>query len=358
MAQARQLSEADFRGRALPQPPARPGRRQRYPVPDPARPDRGIPSQLTSRRAPTSSRPTPSTAPASPRPTTRPNPMWPEINRAAAQICVRAARWGECPIRAAHLRRGHARTHQPHRLALPRRQPARLPRRHFRPARRGLSRAGQGAGRGRRRDPAGRNHLRHAQRQGGALRHREPFRRTARPPAGDDLRHHHRRLRPHAFRPDRSRRSTTRSSTRGRSASASTAPSAPGRCGPTSRNSRASPVASSPAIQTPACPMPSAATTRRPAEMAATLAEFAANGWVNLLGGCCGSTPAHIKAIATAVAGLPPRPLPAADRLRPPPQRPRAAHGSLIAGDVSALPLSAFQLSAFQLHSFSPFSPS
>lgn len=47
-----------------------------------------------------------------------------------------------------------------------------------------------------------------------------------------------------------------------------------------------------------------------PAEMAATLAEFAANGWVNLLGGCCGSTPAHIKAIADAVRGLSPRPLP------------------------------------------------
>jgi 5-methyltetrahydrofolate--homocysteine methyltransferase len=48
-----------------------------------------------------------------------------------------------------------------------------------------------------------------------------------------------------------------------------------------------------------------------PAEMAAALAEFAANGWVNLLGGCCGSTPEHIKAIATAVAGLKPRRLPA-----------------------------------------------
>ena len=47
-----------------------------------------------------------------------------------------------------------------------------------------------------------------------------------------------------------------------------------------------------------------------PAEMAATLREFAASGWVNLLGGCCGSTPAHIKAIATAVADLKPRPLP------------------------------------------------
>ena len=50
-----------------------------------------------------------------------------------------------------------------------------------------------------------------------------------------------------------------------------------------------------------------------PAEMAATLAEFAANGWVNLLGGCCGSTPAHIQAIARAVAGLKPRALPTAN---------------------------------------------
>src|SRR5438105_7371089 len=41
--------------------------------------------------------------------------------------------------------------------------------------------------------------------------------------------------------------------------------------------------------------------------MSADLREFAANGWLNLVGGCCGSTPAHIKAIAQAVRGLPPR---------------------------------------------------
>jgi 5-methyltetrahydrofolate--homocysteine methyltransferase len=50
-----------------------------------------------------------------------------------------------------------------------------------------------------------------------------------------------------------------------------------------------------------------------PAEMAATLGEYAANGWVNLLGGCCGSTPAHIQAIAQAVTGLPPRTVPEPD---------------------------------------------
>ncbi|MGY1884008.1 methionine synthase [Blastococcus sp. SYSU DS0753] len=44
-----------------------------------------------------------------------------------------------------------------------------------------------------------------------------------------------------------------------------------------------------------------------PAETAAIVAEFAGSGLVNLVGGCCGTTPAHIAAIAGAVAGLPPR---------------------------------------------------
>jgi 5-methyltetrahydrofolate--homocysteine methyltransferase len=47
-----------------------------------------------------------------------------------------------------------------------------------------------------------------------------------------------------------------------------------------------------------------------PQDMAAVLGEFAANGWVNMVGGCCGSTPAHIAAIAKAVAGQPPRAIP------------------------------------------------
>jgi 5-methyltetrahydrofolate--homocysteine methyltransferase len=49
-----------------------------------------------------------------------------------------------------------------------------------------------------------------------------------------------------------------------------------------------------------------------PEEMAATLKEFAQSGLLNLVGGCCGTTPAHIQAIAEAVAGLPPRRLPKA----------------------------------------------
>ena len=40
------------------------------------------------------------------------------------------------------------------------------------------------------------------------------------------------------------------------------------------------------------------------------LMEFARSGFFNIVGGCCGTTPAHIRAIAQAVRGLPPRQLP------------------------------------------------
>jgi 5-methyltetrahydrofolate--homocysteine methyltransferase len=45
----------------------------------------------------------------------------------------------------------------------------------------------------------------------------------------------------------------------------------------------------------------------QPPEMAACLEEFAASGFLNIVGGCCGTTPDHIAAIAAAVDGLPPR---------------------------------------------------
>ena len=47
-----------------------------------------------------------------------------------------------------------------------------------------------------------------------------------------------------------------------------------------------------------------------PEDMAAHLGAWAQDGLVNLVGGCCGTTPAHIAAIAEAVAGLPPREIP------------------------------------------------
>ena len=47
-----------------------------------------------------------------------------------------------------------------------------------------------------------------------------------------------------------------------------------------------------------------------PATTAGFVHEWAEHGQVNILGGCCGSTPEHIAAIARAVQGLPPRMLP------------------------------------------------
>jgi 5-methyltetrahydrofolate--homocysteine methyltransferase len=44
-----------------------------------------------------------------------------------------------------------------------------------------------------------------------------------------------------------------------------------------------------------------------PETLAPQLRDWAQNGWLNLVGGCCGTTPLHIKAIADAVRGLPPR---------------------------------------------------
>ena len=57
-----------------------------------------------------------------------------------------------------------------------------------------------------------------------------------------------------------------------------------------------------------------------PEHMAEVLGEFAASGLVNFVGGCCGTTPAHIRAIADAVAGLAPR------------QRPRPARACRLSG--------------------------
>lgn len=47
-----------------------------------------------------------------------------------------------------------------------------------------------------------------------------------------------------------------------------------------------------------------------PEDMAGVLREFAQSGLLNLVGGCCGTTPAHIAAIAAAVADVPPRQVP------------------------------------------------
>jgi len=54
-----------------------------------------------------------------------------------------------------------------------------------------------------------------------------------------------------------------------------------------------------------------------PEMMASVLEEFARAGWLNIVGGCCGTTPAHIRAIADVMRRYPPR------RADPPPRRSR-----------------------------------
>jgi len=46
-----------------------------------------------------------------------------------------------------------------------------------------------------------------------------------------------------------------------------------------------------------------------PEIMSADLGEFASNGWLNIVGGCCGTTAVHIQAIAEMAAGKKPRPV-------------------------------------------------
>ncbi len=47
-----------------------------------------------------------------------------------------------------------------------------------------------------------------------------------------------------------------------------------------------------------------------PQQMAEIISEFAESGLVNLVGGCCGTTPKHIRALAGAIRGKVPRPIP------------------------------------------------
>src|SRR4029434_4558640 len=53
-----------------------------------------------------------------------------------------------------------------------------------------------------------------------------------------------------------------------------------------------------------------------PEETGGLLRDFVASGFVNIVGGCCGTTPDHIAAVRKAVEGLAPRSLPETSWLR------------------------------------------
>jgi 5-methyltetrahydrofolate--homocysteine methyltransferase len=52
----------------------------------------------------------------------------------------------------------------------------------------------------------------------------------------------------------------------------------------------------------------------QPDQTAHFIEEWAANGWVNIVGGCCGTTPDHIRHIAQQVAAISPRVLPVVEK--------------------------------------------
>jgi 5-methyltetrahydrofolate--homocysteine methyltransferase len=70
-----------------------------------------------------------------------------------------------------------------------------------------------------------------------------------------------------------------------------------------------------------------------PESLAAQLEKFADHGWLNLVGGCCGTTPAHIRAIAEMAAGRKPR------ALRRSPHRAYYSNKELVEAEDSNRPL-------------------
>jgi len=54
-----------------------------------------------------------------------------------------------------------------------------------------------------------------------------------------------------------------------------------------------------------------------PEDMAAEIREWAESGFLNIIGGCCGTGPDHIRAMSKAVAGIAPRKLPVRGETRP-----------------------------------------
>ena len=170
--------------------------------------------------------------------------------------------------------------------------------------------ATRGTARRRRRPDLHRDDLRHPQREGGDLRRRDRLRGLRAPLARRRVRHDHRRLRPHpvradhrgvlelrAARPPAARRAQLRARRQGDA-------SLPGRA---RRGSRTPSCRRTP---TPGLPNAFGEYDEAAAETAETLGEFADAGLVNLVGGCCGTTPDHIAAIAKAVDGKAPREVP------------------------------------------------
>ena len=138
----------------------------------------------------------------------------------------------------------------------------------------------------------------------------EVFEETGRAPAGVDFRHHHRSVGPHPDRPDAGSllafgapRQAVRHRPQLRAGRQGTAAlyRRPGGRLPT-RWCSAHPNAG--------LPNEFGGYDETPETMAEMIGEFARSGLVNIVGGCCGTRPEHIKAFGEAIAGVPPRAIP------------------------------------------------
>ena len=247
-----------------------------------------------------------------------------ELNRAAARVARDVADDAEAE-RPAPLRRRRPRPDQPHRIALARCQRSRHSATSTSTARGDLRESGARPARRRRRPAAGRDHLRHPQRQGGDLRDRGAASSSSgRPRPGDDLGNDHRPERAHAVGSDgRSvlelRRARAppddRAQLRARRQGAAAA-----RAGARSR--RAGALSAHPNA---GLPNEFGGYDESPGRHGADCsANSRGSGLVNIVGGCCGTTPEHIRAIAEAVRGLEPRRPPVVEPPLPA-ERPRAA---------------------------------
>ena len=239
-----------------------------------------------------------------------------ELNLEGRPAGARRSRHRGGRRRAAALRRRRDRPDQPDRVDLAGRSQPGFPRNHLRSAARRLRGAGPRAARRRRRHPAGRDHLRHAQRQGGALRDFEICeQRGARVPVMIS-----------GTITDRSGRLLSgQTPTAFWHSVAHAQPFSIGfNCALGARELRAHIAEMAQVADTLVCAYPNAGLPNAFGRydesapmMGAQIEEFATAGLVNIVGGCCGSTPEHIRAIVRAVAGKAPRPIPRiAPRLR------------------------------------------
>ena len=280
----------------------RPPGQQRPAHAHPARHHRRRSTASTSRPAPTSSRPTPSTPTRSRWPTTacRSSPTS-STSRPRGWRAGCADEVSHDPDRPRYVAGALGPTTRTASISPDVNDPAPATSPSTSSSRRTSSRPRPG--RGRRRPARHRDDLRHAQRQGRHLRRRDALRGVRPPLAGHRLRHHHRRVRPHPLRPgDRGvlELGAARPADRGR---AELRARRRGDASLRRRDGAGSPTRSSPATPTRGCPTPSASTTRRPRRPRRSSASSPPAGFVNLVGGCCGTTPDHIAAIAAAVDG-------------------------------------------------------